>query len=140
MLLPVVRQEFSPMKVKRANTLNNNRALLRVDFKTEDNWLSHLLLLLLLRGVYIYNCRDFENSILWSSISCFFFIFFFILFLATMEMFYYLVFGGLGVVVAAMELSKSNKDRINTSPAFSSFKNNYLLVYSLMMGTLSFPS
>ncbi|KAG2708547.1 hypothetical protein I3843_05G179800 [Carya illinoinensis] len=49
-----------------------------------------------------------------------------------MEMFYYLVFGGLGAVVAALELSK-NKDRVNTSPAFSSFKNNYLLVYSLMM-------
>lgn len=51
-------------------------------------------------------------------------------------MFYYLVFGGLGVVVAALELSKNNKDRINTSPAFNSFKNNYLVVYSLMMGTL----
>ncbi|CAM8908968.1 unnamed protein product [Rhodiola kirilowii] len=50
-----------------------------------------------------------------------------------MEMFYYLVFGGLAVVVAVMELSKSNKDRINTSSAFNSFKNNYLVVYSLMM-------
>ncbi|PON72009.1 Molybdate-anion transporter [Parasponia andersonii] len=50
-----------------------------------------------------------------------------------MEIFYYLVFGGLGLVVAAMELSKNNKDRINTTPAFNSFKNNYLLVYSLMM-------
>ena len=51
-----------------------------------------------------------------------------------MELFYYMVFGGLGVVVAAVELSKSNKDRINTPQAFNSFKNNYLLVYSLMMG------
>ncbi|KVH89981.1 Major facilitator superfamily domain, general substrate transporter [Cynara cardunculus var. scolymus] len=50
-----------------------------------------------------------------------------------MELFYLLVFGGLAVVVATMELSKSNKDRINTSSAFNSFKNNYLLVYSLMM-------
>ncbi|EXC21397.1 hypothetical protein L484_011839 [Morus notabilis] len=50
-----------------------------------------------------------------------------------MEIFYYLVFGGLGAVVAAMELSKNNKDRINTTPAFNSFKNNYLVVYSLMM-------
>ncbi|KAJ7959389.1 Molybdate-anion transporter, Major facilitator superfamily domain protein [Quillaja saponaria] len=50
-----------------------------------------------------------------------------------MEVFYYLVFGGLGAVVAALELSKSNKDRINTSSTFNSFKNNYLLVYSLMM-------
>ncbi|KAL4565373.1 hypothetical protein LXL04_029465 [Taraxacum kok-saghyz] len=50
-----------------------------------------------------------------------------------MELFYLLVFGGLGVVVAIMELSKNNKDRTNTSSAFNSFKNNYLLVYSLMM-------
>ncbi|KAJ7965295.1 Molybdate-anion transporter, Major facilitator superfamily domain protein [Quillaja saponaria] len=50
-----------------------------------------------------------------------------------MEVLYYLLFGGLGAVVAALELSKTNKDRINTSPAFNSFKNNYLLVYSLMM-------
>lgn len=51
-----------------------------------------------------------------------------------MEIFYYMVFGGLSAVVAALELSKSNKDRVNTSSAFNSFKNNYLLVYSLMMG------
>ncbi|KAK9716705.1 hypothetical protein RND81_06G251800 [Saponaria officinalis] len=50
-----------------------------------------------------------------------------------MEMFYMVVFGGLAAVVAAMELSKSSKDRVTTSTAFSSFKNNYLLVYSLMM-------
>ncbi|XP_059628987.1 uncharacterized protein LOC132271573 [Cornus florida] len=50
-----------------------------------------------------------------------------------MEVFYYLVFGSLAVVVAAVELSKNNKDRSNTSQSFESFKNNYLLVYSLMM-------
>ncbi|GAB2227595.1 hypothetical protein Droror1_Dr00009420 [Drosera rotundifolia] len=50
-----------------------------------------------------------------------------------MELFYMMVFGSLGAVVAALELSKSNKDRINTSTVFNSFKNNYLLVYSLMM-------
>ncbi|GAA0141521.1 hypothetical protein Leryth_004047 [Lithospermum erythrorhizon] len=50
-----------------------------------------------------------------------------------MELFYYLVFGGLGAVVFVLELSKSNKDRVNTSPAFNAFKNNYLIVYSLMM-------
>ncbi|XP_073315930.1 uncharacterized protein [Primulina huaijiensis] len=50
-----------------------------------------------------------------------------------MELFYYLVFGALAAVVAALELSKTNKDRINTSSVFESFKNNYLLVYSLMM-------
>lgn len=51
-----------------------------------------------------------------------------------MEIFYYLVFGVLSLVVAALELSKTSKDRITTSPTFSSFKNNYLVVYSLMMG------
>ncbi|KAL1822309.1 hypothetical protein DCAR_0310137 [Daucus carota subsp. sativus] len=50
-----------------------------------------------------------------------------------MEAFYYMVFGVLGMIVAATELSKSNKDRINTSQPFNSFKNNYLVVYSLMM-------
>ncbi|KAJ0705595.1 putative molybdate-anion transporter, MFS transporter superfamily [Helianthus annuus] len=50
-----------------------------------------------------------------------------------MEVFYYMVFGVLGLIVAALELSKTNKDRITTSQAFTSFKNNYLLVYSLMM-------
>ncbi|XP_077248493.1 uncharacterized protein LOC143888086 [Tasmannia lanceolata] len=50
-----------------------------------------------------------------------------------MEIFYYLVFGALSVVVATLELSKNSKDRINTSPAFNAFKNNYLVVYSLMM-------
>ncbi|KAE9451743.1 hypothetical protein C3L33_16337, partial [Rhododendron williamsianum] len=51
-----------------------------------------------------------------------------------MEVFYYLVFGFLAAVVAGLELSKNNKDRINTSQPFNSFKNSYLLVYSLMMG------
>lgn len=37
------------------------------------------------------------------------------------------------MVVVVLELSKTNKDRINTSSAFNAFKNNYLLVYSLMM-------
>ncbi|KAL2550817.1 Major facilitator superfamily protein [Forsythia ovata] len=50
-----------------------------------------------------------------------------------MELFYYMVFGAMAAVVAVMELSKTNKDRINTSSVFDSFKNNYLLVYSLMM-------
>ncbi|KAK3030653.1 hypothetical protein RJ639_035857 [Escallonia herrerae] len=50
-----------------------------------------------------------------------------------MELFYWVVFGGLGAVVAAVELTKSGKDRINTSTAFNAFKSNYLLVYSLMM-------
>lgn len=54
--------------------------------------------------------------------------------IAIMELFFYAVFGGLAAVVAVLELSKNNKDRINTSSVFNSFKNNYLLIYSLMMG------
>ncbi|XP_068650812.1 uncharacterized protein [Aristolochia californica] len=50
-----------------------------------------------------------------------------------MEAAYYLVFGALAVMVAALEFSKTSKERINTPAAFNSFKNNYLLVYSLMM-------
>ncbi|KAJ6352892.1 hypothetical protein OIU76_001999 [Salix suchowensis] len=52
-----------------------------------------------------------------------------------MKFFYWMVFGGLAAVVAALELSKTSRDQNSTSSAFSSFKNNYLLVYSLMMGT-----
>lgn len=51
-----------------------------------------------------------------------------------MELFYYVVFGVLSAIVAVFELSKNNKDRISTSLSFNSFKNNYLVVYSLMMG------
>ncbi|KAF6171384.1 hypothetical protein GIB67_009525 [Kingdonia uniflora] len=50
-----------------------------------------------------------------------------------MEMFYLIVFGGLSMVVAILEVSKNNKDRINTSCSFNGFKNNYVVVYSLMM-------
>ncbi|KAG6506985.1 molybdate-anion transporter-like isoform X1 [Zingiber officinale] len=50
-----------------------------------------------------------------------------------MDVFYYLLFGGLSAVVAVLELSKTSKDRVATSPAFNAFKNNYLVVYSLMM-------
>ncbi|KAK7821610.1 uncharacterized protein LOC112016573 [Quercus suber] len=50
-----------------------------------------------------------------------------------MELFFFLFFGLLAVIVAALELSKSSKDRINTTSAFNAFKNNYLVVYSLMM-------
>lgn len=53
-----------------------------------------------------------------------------------MEFFYFLLFGALSAVVAALELSKNNKDRIHTSSVFNDFKNNYLLIYSLMMGKL----
>ncbi|CAN7099240.1 unnamed protein product [Brassica rapa subsp. narinosa] len=49
-----------------------------------------------------------------------------------MEVFYYLVFGVMAAVVAALEMSKRNKDQ-NTSSSFNSFKNNYILVFSIMM-------
>ncbi|MQL70381.1 hypothetical protein Taro_002702 [Colocasia esculenta] len=52
---------------------------------------------------------------------------------AAMEVFYYLLFGALSLVVAGLEFSKTSKDRVTTSSAFNSFKNNYLVVYSLMM-------
>ncbi|KAL3677576.1 hypothetical protein R1sor_027524 [Riccia sorocarpa] len=50
-----------------------------------------------------------------------------------MESFYYLVFGVQVAILLAMELGQGQKDRIATSSAFSSFKNNYLVVYCLMM-------
>ncbi|KAF3321361.1 molybdate-anion transporter-like protein [Carex littledalei] len=50
-----------------------------------------------------------------------------------MEIFYYMIFGVLSAVVVLLELSKTSKDRTATSSAFTSFKNNYLLVYALMM-------
>ncbi|KAK8495923.1 hypothetical protein V6N12_012515 [Hibiscus sabdariffa] len=53
-----------------------------------------------------------------------------------MEAFYMMVFGALASLVAALELTQSSKDRISTSSAFHSFKNSYLLVYSLMMGAI----
>lgn len=57
-----------------------------------------------------------------------------------MEMYYYVVFGVLMLVLGALELSKSSKDRVATTSAFTAFKNNYLVVYSLMMGMpLSLP-
>ncbi len=57
-------------------------------------------------------------------------------FSSVMEAYYYLVFGVLVAVLAALEFSKSSKDRITTSAAFNAFKNNYLVVYSLMMGNV----
>uniref|UniRef100_A0A2P2LRQ3 Molybdate-anion transporter n=1 Tax=Rhizophora mucronata TaxID=61149 RepID=A0A2P2LRQ3_RHIMU len=50
-----------------------------------------------------------------------------------MEIFYFMVFGVLTAVVSALEFTKTGKDRVNTSSPFNAFKNNYLLVYSLMM-------
>lgn len=51
-----------------------------------------------------------------------------------MEFYFYAVFGIQVMVLVALEFGKSSKDRIVTSPVFNAFKNNYLVVYSLMMG------
>eukprot|EP00250_Pteridium_aquilinum_P007043 c16842_g1_i1 orf=723-2114(-) len=50
-----------------------------------------------------------------------------------METFYIALFLALLLIVGAVELGKSRKDRIITNAAFSAFKNNYLVVYCLMM-------
>ncbi|KAI5076352.1 hypothetical protein GOP47_0008417 [Adiantum capillus-veneris] len=50
-----------------------------------------------------------------------------------METFYIALFVALLLLLGAVELGKSKKDRIITNAAFSSFKNNYLGVYCLMM-------
>ncbi|XP_024383533.1 uncharacterized protein [Physcomitrium patens] len=50
-----------------------------------------------------------------------------------MEFYFYAVFGIQVILLVALEFGKSSKDRITTSPAFNAFKNNYLVVYSLMM-------
>ncbi|CAI5516856.1 unnamed protein product [Closterium sp. Naga37s-1] len=52
-----------------------------------------------------------------------------------MEAYFWVVFAVLVVLCLALEFSRSSKDRAQTTPAFESFKNNYLLVYCLMMGT-----
>ncbi|KAJ7544041.1 hypothetical protein O6H91_09G062700 [Diphasiastrum complanatum] len=50
-----------------------------------------------------------------------------------MESYYVVVFGLQVLAVAILEVSKGNKDRIHTTSAFNAFKNNYILVYCLMM-------
>lgn len=56
-----------------------------------------------------------------------------------MDLYYYVVFGLQVAVLVALEFGRSGKDRITTSPAFNAFKNNYLVVYSLMMGMVTPP-
>lgn len=54
-----------------------------------------------------------------------------------MDAMYIVTFAVLLITCAALELTKGKKDKIQTSSAFEAFKNNYLVVYSLMMGTHS---
>ena len=51
-----------------------------------------------------------------------------------MDLFYIIVFGGLGVLAAALELTKPADLTAIKNAEFRRFRNNYLLVYSLMMG------
>ncbi|XP_024538562.1 molybdate-anion transporter isoform X1 [Selaginella moellendorffii] len=50
-----------------------------------------------------------------------------------METFYLVVFAVQLLAVAALEFRRGSKDRIVATSAFNAFKNNYLVVYSLMM-------
>jgi MFS family permease len=50
-----------------------------------------------------------------------------------MEPVYWLLFGGLAVLAAGLELTKSADTTLVKSADFKQFRNNYLLVYSLMM-------
>ncbi len=80
-----------------------------------------------------------ERGVPWPEVSLFFLFYLCWRFFSSMEVYYYLVFGVLVAVLAGLEFSKSSKDRISTSPAFNAFKNNYLVVYSLMMGNVLAP-
>jgi hypothetical protein len=52
-----------------------------------------------------------------------------------MQQFYYLLFGLLAAVTVALELQKGkNETAVQTSEAYRTFRNNYVVVYALMMG------
>lgn len=51
-----------------------------------------------------------------------------------MEPVYYVLFGGLAVTAAALELTKPAETTQIKNTDFRRFRNNYLMVYSLMMG------
>lgn len=53
-----------------------------------------------------------------------------------MEIFYVVVFGVLAVCAAVLETTKKTSNVDNSSKEFSRFKNNYVLVYALMMGAI----
>lgn len=49
--------------------------------------------------------------------------------------FYYLVFGVLAAVTVYLEVQKGkNETVVATSEAYRTFRNNYVVVYALMMG------
>ena len=52
-----------------------------------------------------------------------------------MEQFFYVLFAVMVVGCAALEFTKGKpSDKHQTTTVFNAFKNNYLVVYSLMMG------
>lgn len=57
-----------------------------------------------------------------------------------MENFYYVVFGLLALMCLGVELRKEKAEKTISSEGFKSFRNNYLLVYTLMMGKWHDPS
>ena len=51
-----------------------------------------------------------------------------------MDLVYWLLFGGLAAAAAGLELTKPADTTVVKNSEFKRFRNNYLLVYSLMMG------
>lgn len=51
-----------------------------------------------------------------------------------METLYWVLFAALIAVCAFVEFGKGAKDKLQTSSAFLAFRNNYIVVYCLMMG------
>ena len=52
-----------------------------------------------------------------------------------MEVFYTFIFGAMAALAAVLELTKSKDSAVETgSRDFMRFRNNYVLVYALMMG------
>ena len=53
---------------------------------------------------------------------------------SSMDLFYIIIFGALAALAAALELTKPADITAIKNGDFRSFRNNYLLVYSMMMG------
>ena len=52
-----------------------------------------------------------------------------------MEVFYTFIFGAMAALAAILELTKSKDSAVESgSREFTRFRNNYVLVYALMMG------
>ena len=51
-----------------------------------------------------------------------------------MDLVYWILFAGLAASAAGLELTKAADTTVVKNSEFKRFRNNYLLVYSLMMG------